>query len=565
MSLVLRPYQQHALDGGDPQRGPGVIRCFARHKRVLAVLATGLGKSLLFLEAMRRYHAKTGKRALILSHREELVTQPIATGRRIGMVIGREQAEWRSKDEPFVSATIQTMAARLNRFAPDAFGMVVVDEAHHSAGGAQYQQVLDYFADAYVMGVTATPQRLDGIGLAEAGFTVVGYELGIADAIDLGWLVPIRWRRVVIEEVDLGALRIRGGDFEPEALAELMAENAHHVARHTVDLAGERQTIVFCVNVAHAHAQAEALRRYTDAEVEVVDGTMHPERRRDIIDRYRAGEIRFLCNCAIAIEGFDAPATGCVVMARPTRSVGLALQAVGRGTRPLPGVVDSPDLHAADPELRRLAIATSDKPDMLLLDIAGVGDELSLATMADALAGKLTPEQRAALLKMVPDGEQTVDQMTAEALRLAAIEEAKKQAKSDARRREEEINPWSAVSVLGMRHEEDPGAPRCDKATADWLRAKGVERPERLSEEAAAKAKRTICVRIGKKLASYRQMQCLQSLGVPAKSTVNMSYETASRLMDEIREAGGQRPAAWDSQPRLGGRPPEEARPAAAF
>jgi len=565
MTITLRPYQHHALDGGDPQRGPGVIRCFARHKRVLAVLATGLGKSILFLEAMRRYHARTGRRALVISHREELVTQPITLGRRLGMRVGREQAEHRAGDEPFVSATVQTMAARLDRFSPDEFGLVVVDECHHSAGAAQYQQVLDHFCDAYVMGVTATPQRLDGIGLAEAGFTAVGYSIEIGDAIALGWLVPIRWRRVTIDGLDLGALRIRGGDFEPEALAELMAENAHHVARHTVELAGNRPTMIFCVNRAHAHAQAAALRRYTDARVEVADGTTPRDVRERILADYKSGAVQFLVNVMLWTEGMDSPTTSCVVLARPTRSVGLAMQCIGRGTRPLPGVVDTPELHAAEPELRRLAIATSDKPDMLLLDIAGVGDEMSLATVADALAGKLTPEQRAQLLQLTPDGEQTFDAMAAEALRLAAIEEAKKQRRSEAKRQEQILNPWSAVNVLGMKlEEEDPGAPRATKDLADWLRAKGVERPERLSLAAAEKAKKTICVRAGKGLASYRQMQALQSHGVPAKSTVRMSRDTASKLLDELAAAGG-RPASWDRQAWLGGQDAPEARPPAAF
>jgi superfamily II DNA or RNA helicase len=557
-NIVLRPYQQHALDGGDPRRGPGVIRCFKRHQRVLLWMAVGTGKTQTFLEAMRRYVARHGRRALVLSHRDELVEQPLERGSAAGMDFGREQAEFRSAGQPFVSASVQTMAARLDRFRRDEFGFIVVDEAHRSTA-EQYRTVLDHFADAWTLGVTATPHRLDGVPLSEAGYSACGYSLPMADAIDEGWLVPVRPKRVTIDGVDLSQLRVRGGDFEPEALGHLMAENAHHVARHTVDLAGDRQTIVFCVNVAHAHAQAEALRRYTRARVEVVDGGTDIDRRRAIMAAYKRGEIRFLCNVLVATEGFDAQATSCVVMARPTRSTTIYTQCCGRGSRPLPGTVDGPDLHV-DRDLRRAAIAASNKPDMLLLDIAGVGDELSLATMADALAGGLTAEQRAQLLQLEPDGEDTFDEMIAEAVRLAAVEEARKMEASRASASVVDSDPFSASNVLGFKEKDDPRAPRATPEQIAWLRKYGVQNPERLSAEAAAKAKKTICVRVGKGLCGYREMQTLQKYGVPPATTIRMSRQTAAELIAELSAARG-RPARWDSEPHLGGR--RDATPAA--
>jgi len=559
---MLRPYQIHALDGGDPLRGPGVIRCFARHERVLCVLATGLGKTQIALEVMRRYHARHGRRALILSHREELVTQPIVRGTSLGMEFGREQAEHRAGQEPYVSATVQTLAARLGRFPRDDFGLVVVDEAHHAASGGQYAQVLDHFAGCWVLGLTATPHRLDGLSLRDAGFTAVGYEFSLGrdprrpdleDPIALGWLVPIRWRRLVISGLDLSALRVRGGDFDPESLAVLMAEHAHSIAQHVVEHVGRRQTMIFCVNVAHAHAQAEALRRYTRARVEVVDGGTDIDRRRRLMAEYKRGEIRYLCNVLVATEGFDAPATSCVVMARPTRSATIYTQCVGRGSRPLPGTVDGPELHLSR-DLRRAAIASSPKPDMLLLDIAGVGDELSLGTMADALAGSLTPDQRAQLLQLDLDGEDTFDKMISEAVRLAAVEEARKMETSRASASVVDSDPFSASNVLGFKERDDPKAPRASKELVAWLKKHGVQNPERLSEEAAAKAKRTICTRYGKGLCGYREMQTLQSRGVPAASTIRMTRETAESLIRELAENGGRRPARWDREPHLGGK-----------
>lgn len=559
-NIVLRPYQQHALDGGDPRRGPGVIRCFTRHQRVLLNMAVGTGKTQTFLAAMLRYFARYGRRCLVLSHRDELVGQPLERGVAAGMDFGREQAEHRSAGQPFVSASVQTMAARLSRFRRDEFGFIVVDEAHRTTA-EQYRTVLDHFADAWALGVTATPQRLDGVGLGEAGYTAVGYSFPMVDAIDEGWLVPIRPKRVTIDGVDLSQLRVRGGDFEPEALGFLMAENAHRIARHTVELAGDRQTIVFCVNVAHAHAQAEALRRYTRARVEVVDGKTDIDRRRRLMAEYRRGEIRYLCNVLVATEGFDAPATSCVVMARPTRSTTIYTQCVGRGSRPLPGTVDGPELHLSR-DLRRAAICASAKPDMLLLDIAGVGDELSLVTMADALAGSLTPDQRAQLLQLELDGEDTFDEMLSEAVRLAAVEEARKMEASRAGANVVDSDPFSASNVLGFKERDDPKAPRASADLVAWLRKHGVQHPERLSEEAAKKAKKTICTRYGLRLCGYREMQTLQSRGVPASSTIKMKRETAAQLIDELAANGGRRPPRWEGEPHLGGRK-KEAAPAA--
>lgn len=563
MTIALRPYQVHALDGGDPRRGPGVIRCFTRHERVLLILATGLGKTVVALEAMRRYRLRYGRRALMLSHREELVVQPIVRGAAMGMAFGREQAEHRAGAEPYVSATVQSLAARLHCYPRDGFGLIVVDEVHHASSGGLYAKVLEHFAGAWVLGITATPHRLDGLTLADAGFTAVGYELSLGrdpmrpdldGPIALGWLVPIRWRRLEIEGLDLGQLRVRGGDFEPEALAVLMAEHAHAIAQLVVEHVGDRPTMVFCVNVAHAHAQAEALRRYTEARVEVVDGNTDSDQRRRIIDDFRAGAVQYLCNCAVFCEGFDAPSTACVVMARPTRSVALALQCIGRGTRPLPGVVDAPDLHAAPPEARCAAIAASAKPDLLLLDIAGVGDDLALAVVADALAGSLTVEQRAQLLQMTPDGEATFDEMVGEALRLAAVEEARKMQAGRARANVVDSDPFSASNVLSFTERDDPTAPRATPEQVAWLRKHGVRSPERLSEAAAAKAKRTIGMRYGKGLCGYREMQTLQAHGVPVASTVRMSRGTADNLIAELAANGGRRPRAWDADPKLGGR-----------
>src|SRR5262249_37454191 len=144
-------------------------------------------------------------------------------------------------------------------------------------------------------------------------------------------------------------------------------------------------TLVFCASVGHARLMAEVLCRYRRGSARALDGTSHPEERRAVVGDFRAGRLQYLCNCGLFLEGFDAPAVAVVVMARPTKSLALYTQILGRGTRPLPGVVDP--LALAPAAERRAAIAASAKPRMLVLDFVGNSGRHRIITAADLLGG----------------------------------------------------------------------------------------------------------------------------------------------------------------------------------
>lgn len=550
MSYTLRPYQHHAIDGGDPRRGPGIMRCFARHRKVLAVLATGLGKTVLLLHLAKRYAEKTGGRVLIVAHRDELVTQPIDKGATMGLYIAREQGSTTGLGSQIVASTVQSMRYRREKYGPDYFGLVIVDESHHAAAD-DYQELINYFGKAYVLGVTATPERLDGISLSET-FDACAYSYYIPDGIADGWLVDALPDRVNVDGLDLSKIRVRGGDFSPEELGEAMAEHSHYIASALVEKAGHRPTIVFCCNVAHARAQAEALKKYTDAGVAVADGETDREERAQIIRDFEAGKIQYLVNVQLWTEGFDAPRIACVAIARPTKSRSLLLQQIGRGTRPWPGCIDTPELRDGPSEARRSAIAASPKPNLLVLDFTSSVETVGLASPADALAGKLTPEERAALVAIPLCGEATVSELVEEARRIAA-EAARARAAEAATYSTYKIDPFHPAAVLGLKDGDDPRAPRCSSEVADWLGKRGIKNAENLSEQAAAKIKKTICVRSGKGLCTYKQMTALQKAGVPVASTVRMSMETAAKLMDELQANRWRRPERWDGLAWLGG------------
>ena len=383
--MRLRPYQSDCVE-----------RIFAElsaNESTLAVLPTGCGKTVIFSEFCRRW---TERRVLVVAHREELIIQ---AADKIQAAIGdRPEIEmgeyWASREtvlsKPHVVVTsVQTMSrgGRQKGFDPSEFGAIVIDEAHH-ATAKSYRNVLEYFSGAKVLGVTATPDRSDEEALGQI-FKSVAYEYGVLDAINDGWLVPIRQEMVEVEGLDLSTVKTTAGDLNTGQLEQIMMEeeSLHKVASPTIELAGTDPTLIFTAGVSHAHALADILRRHGKT-AEALDGSSELDHRREIIRQYKNGDVQFLCNCGLFLEGFDAPATKNVVMARPTKSRSLYAQMLGRGTRTLPGVVDGIET----PSERRLLIEESDKPFMSVLDFVGNSGRHKLISAADILGGNYSDE-----------------------------------------------------------------------------------------------------------------------------------------------------------------------------
>jgi superfamily II DNA or RNA helicase len=609
------------------------------HRYLLAdgTVTHNCGKTETYLAVIRRYleSARTPpeKRAMLIAHRDELVSQPIERAPRFGLRFAREQGPDTAigKPERAIASTIQSLTAnrvrsaatalgyrfekkrkkdptqvalgvdppakekgdrftvwspagaelgrfdikeftklfkethpgvptcRMEEYDPNEIGLIVLDECHHSASD-EHMKVLEYFIHAFVLGVTATPERLDGIGMEEV-FEAVAYCYPIEEARPDGWLVDAYVSEHPIDGLDLSQLRKRAGDLPPEALGELMAEYSMPVAANIVRLAGDRPTIVFCATVAHAHSQAAALRRYTDERVEVADGGTDKDIRRDVVADFRAGAVRYLVNAMLWTEGFDAPNASCIALVRPTCSRSLLLQCIGRGTRPEPGVVDRPELRHDIPG-RLAAIANSNKPNLLVLDFTSQVKVVGLASPADVLAGRLTPEERLALAGIKLCGDRTIDELTREAIRLAAAAAAEAAALSDAVAEDAEVlDPWDPSIVMSMKlPRDDPQEARCSPAQAAYLTRCGIESAEKLSASRAKTLSGALAVRQKRNLCTYKQQLALQKVGVPPSTTTRMYIETAAKLIDQLVSNRWRRPKAWDDQPKLGGRAPTEAR-----
>jgi superfamily II DNA or RNA helicase len=201
----------------------------------------------------------------------------------------------------------------------------------------------------------------------------------------------------------------------------------HRIAEPTIREAQGRQAIVFCASVPQAERMAEVLRRHPGVTAREVIGSTDDEERSEIVSDFKAGRIQFLCLCQIGTEGFDAPGVELVVMARPTKSQALYKQMLGRGTRPLPGLVDAYDTA----EERRAAIANSRKPHMTVLDFVGVSGRHKLVSTLDVLAGDMPEELRKEIAyEMAVSGE------TADAV-AKGWEKKRKRDEDEQRRREE--------------------------------------------------------------------------------------------------------------------------------
>lgn len=432
MSFALRDYQQAAYKG--------VMDALRTARSTLVVIPTGGGKTVLFGCIARDWPEG---RVMIVAHRDELIRQ---AADRVGRICGEECAiemgQERSNEDGYmydkarvVVTSVQTMSRpnRHQRFKPEEFGLIIKDEAHH-ATAESYLRILAHFRanpSVKLLGVTATPDRTDEEELGKV-FETVAFEYGIKEAIHDGWLVPIQQQLVWVEGLDFSACRTTAGDLNQGDLAKIMEmEKAlHGVVAPTMDIVGDRKTLVFTASVAQAERGAEIANRHRPGCAEWISGETFIEDRREILRRYANHEFQFLFNCAIALEGFDDPSIQVVAMARPTKSRSLYSQAIGRGTRPLPGLVDGIELPAS----RREAIAGSDKPNMLVLDFVGNSGRHKLIHATDVLGCEYDDEElEAALFEIQERSKQGEPTNVEEAFELAAQrrETARKQKEVD--------------------------------------------------------------------------------------------------------------------------------------
>ena len=322
--MQLRGYQQQAID--DLRNA---YRC--GHRAPLLCLPTGGGKTIIF-SAIANSAAARGKQVLILVHRRELLHQGSRKLADIGLDHGLIAAGIPATDHLVRIASVQTLVRRLPTLGWQP-SLIIIDEAHHASAGS-WTTVLDKWPDAFRLGVTATPCRLDGRGLSSA-FDQLVLGPSVADLTDWGFLSPARiYAPPVI--ADLSGLRRRAGDYAADQASTAMNRPTvtGDAIAHYQRLAPGLRAIAFCCSIDHASHVAASFNAAGISAATLLGNT--PDRDA-VVAAFDAGSVQVLVSVDVVSEGFDIPAASCAILLRPTQSLGLYLQQVGRVLRPAPG------------------------------------------------------------------------------------------------------------------------------------------------------------------------------------------------------------------------------------
>lgn len=322
--MELRPYQQAALTAVLDEWDRGV-------DKTLLVLPTGTGKTIVF-SAVAEEAVKHGGRVLILAHRGELLDQAADKLRKAtGLVSALEKAESSCLGSWYRVAvgSVQSLQrqSRLDRFSPDYFSTIIIDEAHHCLSDS-YQRVLSHFKSAHVLGVTATPDRGDMRNLGQY-FETLAYEYTLPQAIRDGYLTPIKALTVPLR-LDLSSVGVQNGDFKAGDLGTALDPYLDAIADEMLKNCAGRKTVVFLPLVKTSKKFRDILNAKGFRAAEV---NGESDDRAEILRDFEAGKYNVLCNSMLLTEGWDCPSVDCVIVLRPTKVRSLYSQMVGRGTR----------------------------------------------------------------------------------------------------------------------------------------------------------------------------------------------------------------------------------------
>ena len=321
--MKLRPYQAKDYNS--------IRDAFSNYKSVCFQSPTGSGKTVIFSTIAYNAWLK-GNTSLTLVHRRELLMQTVKKYESFGVKVGVIAAGWPSHPNRKIQvASIQTLARRLD-IAPKT-RLVIIDECHHASAGS-WSTIIQHYKSigSYLFGCTATPERLDGKGL-NTHFDKLICGPSIKDLIEQGYLADARI--FTVPAPDLSKVKRIGGDYAKQQLAGAMSTGVlvGNAIEHYQEHADGLPAIAFCCTIQHAELVADQFRAagYRAASV---DGSMTTTERDGIIDGLHSGKLQIVTSCDLISEGLDIPDVAAAILLRPTQSLTLYLQQVGRTLRP---------------------------------------------------------------------------------------------------------------------------------------------------------------------------------------------------------------------------------------
>ena len=302
--MELRPYQQELFNKVNSSFNSG-------NRRVLMVAPCGAGKTII-MAYMAMMAAKAGRYVWVILPRVEIKEQTIDTFKRCEIPL----------DNIYIGLTITTAKKIEKLHKPD---LILYDECHISVAST-YWKISNAFPEAWIVGATASPIRTDDKPLGDL------YQ-DIVEGVTVRWLIDNKF--------------LSPYEYYSVTVADVLSEDGSELMKPTVygnvidnwqRLAGDKQTVIYCTSVKHSMITAEKFRQ-KGIKAEHFDGSTPAAERKRLVDRFKAGDIKVLCNCDLISMGFDMPDIGCVVLLRPTESTALYIQQSGRALRYKPGKI----------------------------------------------------------------------------------------------------------------------------------------------------------------------------------------------------------------------------------
>lgn len=485
--MGLRDYQAAFVDA--------TLSKWSEFDRLLGVAPTGAGKTIMAAELCRQL---TGRTVLFLVDAKELLKQGAdKISSWCDEVVGIEQGANQANpgQDRIVVATAQSIARRLEKWPENYFAYIIIDEAHRNTLGAHPTAVLEHFASAKLLGITATPFRSDKRQLSEV-YEEICYEIQLPDLIRASYLSRITVRSVPCN-VDLSQVRTQAGDYRASDLGEAVDPHLNELARLLASEAWDRKTVAFLPLVETSKAFAAACNRYGLNAVHV-DGV-----ERSAMD----GDWQVICNAQLLSTGWDCPDVDCVYIVRPTKSTVLYQQMVGRGTRICEG-----------------------KDDLLLLDPLWLSSDHRLVRPA-RLVAKSDKEAKSMEGR---EGDLLEAQEAAEADRLEAMRKKMRQSAKRNARTMDAIELALTLDDETLAEYEPEMKWQADPATEKQLAVleKFGINPESITCKGHAGAVMDrVFARADMKLATVKQMKWLKKFGHPSPHTA--TFEEATGYLDE--------------------------------
>ena len=323
--IKLRQYQENFISAVRAEFKAG-------QRRVCGVAPCGAGKTIMTGWIIKESLSR-GKTAIFFVHRNELIEQTSKTFSMLdiphGIIAANNPPRY---DLPVQIASVQTLVRRLDKVPAPA--LLICDECHHILANT-YLNIISKWSDAYLLGVTATPERTGGIGLGDI-FSSMVLAPSTADLISLGNLTKFKYYAPKTN-LNLNGVKVRFGEYDNKQLAERMEGRAiiGGIVENYRKFADGKSAICYCVNIEHSKMVADAFNRAGIIAAHC-DGETPKLERSQIVEDFRQGKIKILCNAELFGEGFDVPNMQAVILARPTQSLTLYIQQSMRAMRPDP-------------------------------------------------------------------------------------------------------------------------------------------------------------------------------------------------------------------------------------